>query len=480
MSLVLARTLVFSTSAAVLVVEILAVRLLAPYLGISLVVFTGVIGVILAGISLGAWLGGRAADRRDPRSMLGPALITGGITVMLSPLLVDLVGPSLSNDPVSIVVAATVGFLVPAVALSAIPPMVVKIRLSSLDQTGTVVGSFSAVGTAGAIFGTFVTGFVLIAAFPTRPILAAVGIALVGTGLVMWPRRSVGGAVGSLALVGALAGVLLTIPGPCQVETPYHCAIVAEDPARPSGRILILDRLHNSYVDLDDPTHLEFRYTQLIADIVDTHIPEGPLDVVSIGGGAMTLPTYFDVTRPDSTNLVLEIDGIVVDLARDQLGVGASIRVAVDDARISLRQVADDAAQVVIGDAYSGAAVPWHLTTVEYAAEIGRVLDDRGVYVVNVIDFNNLRFAKATAHTLLGVFDHVVLFAPPHYLSGSSGGNFVFAASRSPIDATATIDVIAARGGVETAWAGDELASFADGAILLRDDFAPVDQILGS
>ncbi|HEX9762595.1 MAG TPA: fused MFS/spermidine synthase, partial [Acidimicrobiia bacterium] len=97
----LARILVFATSASVLVIEILAVRLLAPYLGVSLEVFTGVIGVILAGIAFGAWLGGRAADRIDPKRLLGPLLVAGGLTALVSPLIVDLVGPSASTGAFS-------------------------------------------------------------------------------------------------------------------------------------------------------------------------------------------------------------------------------------------------------------------------------------------------------------------------------------------------------------------------------------------
>ncbi|MEX2651044.1 MAG: fused MFS/spermidine synthase, partial [Acidimicrobiia bacterium] len=205
MSQTLARILVFATAAAVLVLEILAGRLLAPYLGVSLEVFTGVIGVVLAGISVGAWLGGRAADRRDPVGLLGPLLVAGGLSALAAPLLVDVVGPAADSGPLGIVALTTVGFFLPAALLSAVSPVVVKIRLGSLERTGSVVGSFSAIGTAGAIFGTFVTGFVLIAAFPTRPIVLGIGIALTLGGLGIWLGRSRWASVGVLIL-GAVLG----------------------------------------------------------------------------------------------------------------------------------------------------------------------------------------------------------------------------------------------------------------------------------
>lgn len=461
-----------------LVIEILAARVLAPYLGVSLEVFTGIIGVILAGISVGAWLGGRAADRVRPRLLLGPLLVAGGLTATASPLIVDFVGPALSTGPVSIVVAATLGFFAPAALLSAVSPTVVKIRLASLSETGSVVGTYSAIGTAGAIFGTFLTGFVLIAAFPTRPIVIAVGGTLTVAGLILWVTGRRETLVAIVALVG-LAAMVSLFDGPCEYETTYHCAIVENDIIRPGGRTLVLDRIRNSYLDLQDATYLEFRYVRLIADIVEATSAEGPLDIVSIGGGGFTMPGYYQATRPGSSNTVLEIDGPLVELARNELELNPEIDVIVEDARTSLEDVADGTADVVIGDAYSGASVPWHLTTVEYVREIDRVLADHGVYVMNVIDYGRREFARSAAATLLEVFDSVALFAPPSYVNGSEGGNYVLAASSSPIDICDVELALRSRGSEEVGVDGGDLLEFIEGARPLTDDFAPVDQMLG-
>lgn len=478
MNQLLARSLVFFTSAAVLVIEILAARLLAPYLGVSLEVFTGIIGVILAGISLGAWLGGRAADRTDPSRLPGPLLIAGGLTAMASPLIIDLIGPTLESDASSLLVGATAGFFLPAAILSAVPPVVVKIQLASLEKTGRVVGSYSAIGTAGAILGTFVTGFVLIAAFPTRPIVTVLGtlLTLAGTALSFTRSRWSVVAVGGAAL---LALALVVFDGPCQYETTYHCAIVEADENRPTGRTLLLDRIRNSYVDLEDPTYLEFRYIELMADVLEAHAPPGPIDVVSIGGGGFTLPGYIEHVRPGSTNTVLEIDSKLVDIGRSDLALTEEIDVVVEDARISLRDVGDETADVVIGDAYSGASVPWHLTTLEFTSEIGRVLSPTGVYMMNVIDYGDLEFIRAEAQTLTEVFPNVALFAPPAYLTGEAGGNYVLVASHDPIDIGAVEGLLASRGGSEVGIEGEVLTDFIGDSATLVDDFAPVDQMLG-
>lgn len=473
-----ARLMVFFTSAAVLVLEILAQRLMAPYLGVSLEVVTGVIGVILAGIALGAWAGGRAADRGQPARLLGPLLVGGGLTALLSPVLVDLIGPGIpSAGPISIVVLTTLGFFLPAAVLSAVPPVVVKLRLASLDETGTVVGSYSAMGTAGAIFGTFITGFVLIAAFPTRPIVVVVGLALVAWGTALWRRVSSGGTyalAGGLVLVGAL----LAFEGPCQYETTYHCADIEVDPDRPSGRTLVLDRVSNSYVDLDDPTHLEFRYARVMADVIDRSLPSGPLDVISIGGGGFTFNAYLAATRPGTDHVTLEIDRVLVDIGHEHLGLDPQANVIVDDARRSLGDLPDNSADLVIGDAFSGLSVPWHLTTREFVGEVRDKLAPGGMYTLNVIDYGDLDFVRAEAATLDHVFERVAVLAPRPYLAGAAGGNFVLVASDAGIPVAEIEAAIAARGGTETAAFGASLESFIAGAPLLTDDFAPVDQMI--
>ncbi len=462
-----------------LVIEILAARILAPYLGVSLEVFTGIIGVVLAGISIGAWLGGRAADRSEPRTLVGPLLVAGGLTSLTAPLVVDAIGPALAAGPVSIVLGSTLGFFAPAALLSAVPPIVVKIRLASLDRTGSVVGSYSAIGTAGAIFGTFVTGFVLIAAFPTRPIVVVLGASLTLAGLGLWVTGRQHRAVPVVLALAGLGALLFVFDGPCGHETTYHCAIVEVDESRQSGRTLLLDRVRNSYIDLEDPTHLEFRYIQLIADIINTEAPAGPLEVVSIGGGGFTLPGYLNATRPGSENTVLEIDGSLVEIGTRELGLAEEIDVIVDDARVSLQDLADDLADVVIGDAFSGASVPWHLTTVEFAAEIKRVLSHDGIYTMNVIDYGRREFVRSAAATLLQEFSHVALFAPPSYIDGTGGGNFVLVASEAPIDVAGIETVIRSRGGSERGITGNSLQDFIAGADVLTDDFAPVDQMVG-
>ncbi len=486
MSPLVAGALVFFTSGAVLVLEILAGRLLAPYVGVTLETYTAVIGTVLAGISLGTWLGGMAADRFNPRALLGPLLAAGGALSLATVPLVRLFGSSIEEgqEP-SVVLLSIVGFFAPALVLSAVSPTVVKLQLRDLGATGRVVGRLSALGTAGAIAGTFLAGFVLVEAAPTSTSIFVIGALLLVGGLVTWAflgRSSRAAPLLALATAAGLvaSGLTAAADDPCQVETIYHCARVVVDAQRPTGRLLLLDTLSHSYVDLSDPTHLHFRYTNVFAYVIDATAPAGRLDAVHVGGGGWTMPRYLQATRPGTRSLVLEIDPGLVEISRDKLGLrtGPDLAARIGDGRLSMNDQPEASYDVALGDAFGGLAVPWHLTTVEFAESVRDALRPGGVYVMNVIDYPPLRFAKAELVTLGEVFDHVAVLAPPGLIRSDRGGNFVLVASRAPIDGGALAARVADRRGEERVLVDGEALAWAAGAPVLTDDKAPVDQWL--
>lgn len=482
-----AGLLVFSTSAAVLVLEILAGRLLAPYVGVTLETYTGIIGVVLAGIALGTWLGGRAADRVDPRKTLGPLLVGGGALALWTIPAIRLFGAlGLGAGPIGITTLALVGFFGPATVLSAVSPTVVKLQLADLEETGRVVGRLSALGTAGAILGTFATGFVLVATVPTTPIVLALGALLVAAGALLWVRmgRAAGARlpVAVFVLAGLGAGLALLLPSPCEFESAYFCARVVPDPDRPSGRTLWLDRLRHSYVDLADPTHLEFSYARIMSDVIASIAPQGqPIAALHVGGGGFSLPRYLAAVRTGSFSRVLELDPELVRIARTELDLrtGPDLQVRVGDARLGLAAEPADRYDLVVGDAFGGQAVPWHLATSEFIGAIQRTLRPSGVYAINLIDNPPLGFAQAELATLRAAFDHVALIAPPARVRGAEGGNFVLVGSDAPLDVEAIQRRNTTRGDDDlVVWRDADLDAFSQDAPILTDDYAPVDQLL--
>jgi MFS family permease len=470
-------------SAAVLVLEILAGRLLAPYVGVSLETYTAVIGTMLAGIAVGALFGGLAADMVDPRRLLGPLVVAGGgFAVLTVPVVRGLGDASGQGGAGPTTLLAIAGFFLPAAALSAVTPTVVKLQLRDLDATGSVVGLMSGVGTLGALVGTFVTGFVLVASVPTRAVIYGVGATLLvlGVALWIWLSRRDPIVLGTLVAFAFGGGVLATVVHePCQVESAYFCMRVERDATRATGRVLWLDDLRHSYVDLRDPTYLDFDYTKAVTDAVAAARPgSGPLDGLYVGGGGFTLPRYYAATRPGSRATVLELDPAVPEIARDRLGLrtSAALRVDVGDARTGIRSRPDASADLVVGDAFGGLSVPWHLTTREFVADVRRVLRPDGVYVANVIDYPPFRFARAELATLREQFPWVAAIATPAKLAGQDGGNVVLGASGHAPDAAALERAVAAHG--DTLATGGRLDAFVGDATVLTDDYAPVDQWL--
>ncbi|WP_448615794.1 fused MFS/spermidine synthase [Modestobacter sp. URMC 112] len=485
----MAAVITFLASGSVLVLEIVGLRLIAPYVGITLQTSTAVIGFALAAIAIGAWAGGATADRTDPRRLLAPLMVAGGALIVAVLPLVRFAGELLSGAQAgNVLLLAAVSVVVPAALLSAVPPMIVALQLGSLDETGSVVGQLSGIGTLGGIVATFATGFVLVAVLPSSVILVGTGLLVVLAGLVLTflLRRRAPGAAGrlpvGLLVLALVAPVLAAVaPTPCGEETAYHCARVETDPERSSGRVLRLDTLRHSYVDLADPQHLEFEYVQAIASVTDAMAPVGePLSALHVGGGGATVPRYLAAVRPGTTSRVLEVDPGVVAIDEEQLGLQTSADLSVDvgDARVGLSEEPAGERDLVVGDAFGGLSVPWQLTTAEALTLVDDALADDGVYAVNLIDHPPLAFVRAELATLRSVFGSVLLLARAPVLAGEDGGNVVAVASQQPLPAEAIAAALEQRGLAWQVAEGPELDAFVGDAQVLTDDFAPVDQLL--
>ncbi|MEU6279163.1 fused MFS/spermidine synthase [Streptomyces sp. NPDC047028] len=212
------------------------------------------------------------------------------------------------------------------------------------------------------------------------------------------------------------------------------------DVDRERAWLLTVDGAPQSYVDLDDPTHLEFEYARRLGHVLDGLEGAGrPLDVLHLGGGALTLPRYVAATRPGSRQDVVEADHALLDLVAEHLPLpaGANVALHAADARTWLESAPDDSADVLIADVFGGSRVPAHLTSLAYAREAERVLRPGGVYLANLADSAPFAFLRSQLANLAAVFDELVLIAEPGVLRGRRFGNAVLAASHRPLDTAA-------------------------------------------
>ncbi|MFJ5265413.1 spermidine synthase [Streptomyces sp. NPDC088387] len=204
--------------------------------------------------------------------------------------------------------------------------------------------------------------------------------------------------------------------------------------------LLTVDEAPQSYVDLDDPTHLEFEYTRRLGHVLDlVGEPGRPVDAVHLGGGALTLPRYVAATRPGSRQHVVEADRGLLDLVADHLPLPgtAGVTLHAADARTWLESAPTDSAGVLVADVFGGSRVPAHLTSVEYVREAARVLNHTGVYLANLADATPFTFLRSQLATLATEFEELVLIAEPAVLRGRRFGNTVLVAAHRPLDTAA-------------------------------------------
>ncbi|WP_330292505.1 spermidine synthase [Streptomyces sp. NBC_00576] len=247
------------------------------------------------------------------------------------------------------------------------------------------------------------------------------------------------------------------------------------DVDRERAWLLTVDGAPQSYVDLDEPEHLEFEYTRRLGHVLDTVAEPGrALDVLHLGGGALTLPRYLAATRPGSRQDVVEADRGLLDLVVEHLPlpVGAGIALHAADARAWLEAAPDDCADVLVADVFGGSRVPAHLTSLTYAEEAERVLRGDGVYLANLADAAPFAFLRSQLATFSAVFEELALIAEPGVLRGRRFGNAVLVASHRPLDPAALSRRVASDAFPARLEHGPALRDFIGGAAPVRDEDA--------
>jgi spermidine synthase len=526
-----ANIVVFIASFCTLVIELVAGRMMAPYVGVSLYTWTSIIGVVLAGISIGAYLGGRMADRYPRSSTLGWLLFLSGLGAFSISPLTNLIGGAQFHTSLMtrILLITTLIFFIPSCLLGMISPVVVKLTLNNLEKTGNVVGKIYAFSTLGSILGTFATGFYLISWMGTRYILLTMGIILILSAFIF------GGFFSSkktfvLFFLFLFLSALLPFVGlhvyatthpeefsfptspiesikkmfsyafkfPLEEETyffkesDYYTIKLKKSIRGNNGNpleSLVLDHLVHSYTDLQDPLYLEYEYIRMYEEIVGWQAKKREsLKVLFLGGGGYTFPRFIERKYPRAVIQVVEIDPEITRVVKKYLGVSdpTQIRSFNEDGRWFVMNCKEKGTyDLIFGDAFNDLSIPYHLTTKEFAMQLRSLLKPDGLLLANVIDsFKKGAFMPSYIRTLEEVFGkrnvHLMTLSSDYEKIGIS--TCVVVASAKTLDMDDFVRTVKERGGEMTSHVmpQDQLQEYLKErpSIVLTDDYVPVDNLI--
>lgn len=497
-SVALLVTLQAVVSAASLVVEIVAGRMLAPYVGMSLYTWTSIIAVVLAGFSAGHWAGGRIAEMQTPRALLwtGWSMLGAGVTTALAVFVLrsgaDILLPHIANPIGAIVALCMIAFFLPSFFAGIPAPVLAQISVAAApDHSGRALGAMFASGAIGAILGTLLAGFVFVAWLGSVGTLALVTLCyLLSALLLLWLARRAGDPSGMLMaglamLVGLLlAGATVAQPSPCTEESDYFCIRVEDVSANPESpvRMMVLDHLVHGVSARDLPDVIFYDHAALLDLLARERMGGSDFSAFFIGGGTFTVPRKWSTLDPQPDVTVAEIDPTVTEVAiRDFWFDATDTRILNQDARAALR-TDGSRYDVIIGDAFTDIAVPAHLVTQEFFELVRDHLTADGVYLMNVIDHADRMIAlMSLVHTLEQVFPHVEIWTEARRPEPGERMINIIAAGFSPTDkdllqglspAPITFGRIPPK-------AVAQLKALRK-PIVLTDDYAPIDRLIGA
>jgi len=501
---------VFVSSACVMVIELVAGRIVSRHLGASLYTWTSVIGVILGGLALGNYVGGRLADRYPPRRILGTLFLTSAVTCVAIIALNRIVGGwSLLWElawPTRVAAHVGIVFFLPAAFLGTIGPVAARMALGLGRGPGHTLGSVYAWGVVGSLVGTFATGYFLIAVMDTGTILWTVASLLALAGLGYLPRSPrAWTAVGMVGLScglahagwdwsrGAAEAVALRAPSDPDViysdESRYSHIEVRRLDATSNRLGLYLDRLLHSQLSRNDPLDLHYGYARIFAGVTHALARERPrLRTLTIGGGGYVFPRYLEATWPGSDVEVVEIDPAVTRAAQRALGLPETTSIVShhQDGRVFVNTLRERSRRgepfspydFVYVDAVNDYSVPHQLTTREFFATVAALLAPDGRLLVNFIDLvDSGRMLGALAATVGEVFPHVEVLALDNFerMAPRSRVTFVLVAGLEPFGAALEgrrADFVRLDRAIVRLY--EERVA----GLVLTDDHAPVEQLI--
>ena len=472
------------TGAAVMMIELLGTRIVGPFYGVSLFVWSSLISVTMIALALGYFLGGLAADRllrfRLSQAIALAGLFTGLIPVISAPVLMFTNGLGVRWGAFT---SALILFMIPLTFLGMVGPGVIKQASQRLESVGMASGSVYAISTVGSVIGTLLLGFLLLPLVGSRAIICCVSAALLllASALSVLESRSeqrppVRSGVWVIVLICSGLYLFAALPSRAahqtddtvrfEKESLYGWVRVIDDPKQ-GIRWMLSDSSTISGAFTDTGKSV-LGYQYVVKDTVSTFHPKARKALlIGLGGGHLSTMLAGSGIRTD----VIEIDPMVVEAARSFYDFEPTGKVIVGDARYQVKQLKEQY-DLIIHDCFTGGSEPAHLLSIEMLRDLKRLLKPDGILVLNFVGFTDGKEGMAVTsvfRTIGEVFDYrrSYVSAPAERFN-----DFIFLASNAPL--TADVDT-----GSRQVAAGLLRYEYplADAGIVITDDFNPLEHM---
>ena len=419
---------VFLSGALTMMLELIAARVLSPYVGSSNLIWTTIIGIMLTSMSIGYWFGGKMADKNKENDIkiLSNYLLISAIATSIIPILevvfIDVLSQLSSNLILVAIICATVTFGIPSFLLATVSPIAVKIKNNSMDHIGATSGKISSLSTIGSIFGTFFAGFILIPNLGVRNIILGCSILLWILSVYLFNKKDKKYYI--LMIVELLIIIGLNILGGYlfQVRNPE----ITRDVDSEYSRIWVtnLDVGETTYKTLQVDTGLESYINQETGEMGATYLYYYDLfeyynkeanDALMIGGAAYTYPMHYLKKYENKTIDVVEIDEKMTQIAEEEFGLdknNPNLGLITQDGR-SYLNYNEKKYDTVFIDAFKGLNAPFELTTYKAMQKVYNSLDENGTVITNIIsaiEGDDADFIKYEYSTYKAIFDDVKVF----------------------------------------------------------------------
>jgi len=509
--LVVPSATAFFTGACLMMLVLAASRLIARSVGSSLYTWTSVVGVVLTGLSIGNYLGGRVADRYHARRALAVLFGLSSAAcvgmVVANNLAAEWMGLWRLNWPGHVILHVLLVLLLPSALSGAVSPVVAKMALEQGLASGRTMGSIYAWSAVGGIIGTFLTGFFLNVAFGCTTVLWFIGAAMLLVAVLYWiscwamylwamvflALATMGMAGEPWAREAGTAALLRERPDPSVVyeaETPYGHVAIKRVSTRPEKRAFVQDNFTRGEMVVNDTTHLQDFHSRAFAGLTrGLSGDRKKLSLLVLGAGGYIFPRYLQAVWPDSRVEVVENDPGVTRAAQEAFGLDR--HAAIETIRMDARSYVDRLHKrgrtgqatrrydFIYEDALCDSAVPFPLATREFNGQIAGLLADEGVYMLHLVDARRSgRLLGTVVNTIRETFPHVYAIAEQTGRQTPSD-TFVIVAAQRQLDPQAILQEQDKylRCSVLSDSELDELKERC-GGIILTDDYAPVDNLL--